>query len=244
LQRLGVVGAKIDFFDHEHRDIVDLYQALLRDAARHQILVNFHGACKPTGESRTWPNEMIREAVRGAEYRKPAERARHNATLPFTRYLAGPADYTPVIFNERRGDTTFAHQLATAVVFTHPLLTYAAHPQSLLASPASELVRSIPCVWDETIALPQSEIGELAVFARRQGNEWYLGVLNGESERNVDLPLTFLPEGEYRMLAARDNLHELPKIEVEELEVTTGDSLDLALPSGGGFVGRFVRLQE
>src|SRR5262245_3256254 len=106
LNDLGVVGAKIDFFDHEHKDVVDLYQTLLREAAKHHILVNFHGANKPTGEGRTWPNELTREAVRGLEASKLATRARHDVTLPFTRLLAGPADYTPVHFGPRRADTT------------------------------------------------------------------------------------------------------------------------------------------
>jgi alpha-glucosidase len=240
LQTLGVVGAKIDFFDHEHRETVDLYQALLREAARHRIMVNFHGANKPTGEVRTWPNEMIRESVRGAEYRKPYERARHNATVPFTRYLAGHADYTPVIFNERRGDTTFAHQLATAVVFTQPLLTYAAHPQNLLASPACELIRSIPSVWDETIVLTESKVGELAVFARRSGDEWHLGIINGGSARTLDIPLTFLPSGKYRVLAAKDDLRALPGVDIEEIDIVSDGSFKVALAAGGGFAGRFV----
>src|SRR5262245_37284714 len=107
LHDFGVVGAKIDFFDHEHREVVDHYQALLRDAAKYRIMVNFHGANKPTGEPRTWPNELIREGVRGMEASKLLARAKHNTTLPFTRYPAGHADYTPVHFGARRGDTTW-----------------------------------------------------------------------------------------------------------------------------------------
>src|SRR5205807_5805911 len=124
LHDLGVVGAKIDFFDHEHREVVDLYAALLREAAKHHIMVNFHGANKPTGESRTWPNELIREAVKGMEASRLADRATHGATLPFTRLLAGPAEYTPVIFGERRANTTWAHQIASAAILSAPLLTY------------------------------------------------------------------------------------------------------------------------
>ena len=101
-------------------------------------MVNFHGANKPTGEPRTWPNELIREGVRGMESSRLRERARHNATLPFTRFLAGHADYTPVHFGDRRGDTTWAHQIATAVVFTEPLLTYGAHPKTILETPQSK----------------------------------------------------------------------------------------------------------
>jgi len=88
-QRVGFVGAKIDFFDHEAKEIIDVYQAMLRSSAEHRIMVEFHGANKPAGESRTWPNEMTREAIRGLEYRSMQTRARHNVTLPFTRFLAG-----------------------------------------------------------------------------------------------------------------------------------------------------------
>ncbi|HXI62394.1 MAG TPA: glycoside hydrolase family 97 catalytic domain-containing protein, partial [Pyrinomonadaceae bacterium] len=159
LERLGVVGAKIDFFDHEAKEIIDVYQALLRSSAEHKIMVEFHGANKPAGESRTWPNEMSREAIRGLEYRSMSLRSVHNTTLPFTRFLAGHADYTPVHFGERRRETSWAHQIASAIVFTSPLMIYGAHPQHILDNPAAELIKTIPSVWDETIVLPQSEIG-------------------------------------------------------------------------------------
>src|SRR5262245_20019545 len=204
LHDLGVVGAKIDFFDHEHKEVIDLYQSLLKDAARYRIMVNFHGANKPTGEARTWPNELIRESVRGMEASKLLARARHNTTLPFTRYLAGSADYTPVLFGPRRGDTTWAHQIATAVVFTEPLLTYGAHPKTLLANPAVEMIKSIPSVWDETIALPGCEIGELAAFARRRDDTWFLAVLNGPTARTITIPLSILTAAKYQGLEVRD----------------------------------------
>src|SRR5205814_9247525 len=124
LHDLGVGGAKIDFFDHEHKEIVDLYGALLKEAAKNQIMVNFHGANKPTGEARTWPNELTREAIRGMESSRLQARARHDATLPFTRFLAGHGDYTPVHFSARRGDPTWAHQIATAALCKDPLVTY------------------------------------------------------------------------------------------------------------------------
>ena len=96
-----------------------------------------------------------------------------------SRMLAGHADYTPVHFGARRGDTTVVHQVATAAVLTSPLLTYGANPRALLASPAVEMIKAIPAVWDETIVLPPSEIGELAALARRKGDVWFVAVLNG-----------------------------------------------------------------
>src|SRR6185295_6364723 len=154
-------------------------------------MLNFHGANKPTGEPRTWPNEMLREAVRGMESSRLQERARHDVTLPFTRFLAGHADYTPVHFGTRRADTTWAHQIASAAIFTAPLLTYGAHPTNLLKNPAIEMIKSIPSIWDETVVLPPSEIGEVAVFARRRGDAWFLAVLNGPTARNIEVPLSF-----------------------------------------------------
>ncbi len=130
LHALGIAGVKVDFFDHEAKETIDLYRAILKDAAEQQLMVDFHGANKPTGEPRTWPNEMTREGIRGLEYRRTPAWAEHNTTLPFTRFLAGHADYTPLVFGERRKDTTWAHQIATLVVFTSPVMIYGANPQA------------------------------------------------------------------------------------------------------------------
>ena len=238
---LGVAGVKIDFFDHEAREMIDLYRAILPETAENRLMVNFHGSNKPTGESRTWPNEMVREAVRGMEASKLTARARHDATLPFTRYLAGHADYTPVHFGPRRGDTTWAHQVATAAVFTAPLLTYAAHPKTLLDNPCAPMIRSIPATWDETIVLPVSEIGEIAAFARRRGDTWFLAIVNGPSGRTVRVPLTFLGDREYRALLIRDRKGDPAAVTVEETAARRGDTLAIELSDGGGFIARFSR---
>jgi alpha-glucosidase len=159
--------------------------------------VNFHGANKPAGEARTWPNEMTREGIRGLEYRRTPEWAQHNTTLPFTRMLAGHADYTPMVFGERRKETSWAHQIATAAIFTSPLLVYGAHPKSILENPAVELIKSLPAAWDGTLALPVSAIGEIAAFARRSGKRWFLAILNGPTGRSIQIDLSFLGAGGY-----------------------------------------------
>jgi alpha-glucosidase len=241
LHDLGVVGAKIDFFDHEHKEVVDHYQALLKDAARYRIMVNFHGANKPTGESRTWPNELIREGVRGMEASRLQARAVHNTTLPFTRYLAGPADYTPVHFGARRGDTTWAHQIATAAVFNEPLLTYGAHPKTLLENPAVEMIKSIPATWDETIALSASEIGEVAAFARRRGDTWFVVVLNGPTVRTIKVPLSFLNGDKYQALEVRDEPGKPDALRVGKTVASKDASVTIEMEPGGGYVGRFTR---
>jgi len=240
LHDFGVAGAKIDFFDHEHKEIIDLYTTLLAEAAKHQILINFHGANKPTGEARAWPNELIREGVRGMEASRLRERARHNATLPFTRYLAGPADYTPVHFGARRGDTTWAHQVATAAVFNEPLLTYGAHPTNLLSNPALPMIKSIPSVWEETIVLSMSEIGEIAAFARRKGDKWFLAVLNGPSPRKIDVPLTFLRDRKYETMIVRDQPEDPAAVKIEDRTFSRKDSVAVEMPAGGGFIARFA----
>ena len=239
LHALGVVGAKIDFFDHEHKEIIDLYQELLKDAARYRIMVNFHGANKPTGESRTWPNELIREGVRGMEASRLRERARHNTTLPFTRYLAGHGDYTPVHFGPRRGDTTWTHQVATAAVFNEPLLTYGAHPTNLLNNPCLPMIKSLPSIWDQTIVLPASEIGELAVFARRSGDTWFLSILNGPAARTIQVPLSFLGPAEYHAMTIRDRQDDPVPVQIEHTMARRSDSLRIELSNGGGFIARF-----
>jgi alpha-glucosidase len=236
---VGVAGVKIDFFDHEARELVDLYPTMLKEAAQRHLIVDFHGANKPTGEWRTWPNEMTREAVAGMERRRLTDRATHDTTLPFTRYLAGPADYTPVHFGDRRGNTTWAHQIATAAVFTSPLLVYAAHPKHLLEDPAAEVIKSIPSTWDETIALPQCEIGKLAAFARRMGNVWFLVVLNGAEPQTIEVPLDFLTGDKYQTSLVHDGSEGPTSLVVEHNVATAGDSMTIHLAAGGGFVGRF-----
>jgi alpha-glucosidase len=242
LRRLGVAGAKIDFFDHEAKEIIDLYQALLRSSAEHKIMVEFHGANKPAGESRTWPNEMTREAIRGLEYRSMNLRSVHNTTLPFTRFLAGHADYTPVHFGERRRETSWAHQIASAIVFTSPLMIYGAHPKHILENPAAELIKTIPSFWDETIVLPQSEIGELAGFARRSGEVWFLGIMNGLTGRTIRVPAGFLRRGKYQATLVRDQPNEPASVKIENVSVGSNERLTIAMRAGGGFVGRFFRM--
>jgi alpha-glucosidase len=239
LQDLGVVGAKIDFFDHEHKEVIDLYQALLADAAKHRIMVNFHGSDKPTGEARTWPNELTREAIRGMESSRLQDRATHDTTLPFTRYLAGQGDYTVLHFGARRANTTWAHQIATAAVFDMPLLTIVAHPANILTNPAVGMIKSIPPVWDQTIVLPPSEIGEVAVFARRRGDQWFLALLNGTNARTIRVPLSFLPPGKQSASLVSDRPDDPASLKIETAEVKRSDTLKIEMNSGGGFIARF-----
>jgi len=241
LHNLGVGGAKIDFFDHEAKETVDLYEELLKGAAKYRMVVDFHGANKPTGRERTWPNELVREAVRGMESSRLKERARHETILPFTRYLAGPADYTTMHFGQRRGDTTWTHQIASLAIFDSPMLTLAAHPQSVLDNPAVNVIKTIPAVWDQTIVLAGSEIGDMAIFARRTGEVWYLAVMCGPEARTIRIPLSFLSDGRYNASLVRDNQENVAAVVLKDRTVRRGDTLTIKMTSGGGFVGRFTR---
>jgi alpha-glucosidase len=241
LHDLGIAGAKIDFFDHEHKELIDLYQQLLELGAKYHILLVFHGSDKPTGTTRTWPNELTREAIRGMESRRLKDRATHDVILPFTRYLAGPGDYTVMHFGDRRGNTTWAHQIASAAVFEMPLITYAANPKTILAQPAADLIKSIPTAWDETLVLPPSEIGQVAVFARRSGERWFLSVLNGPEARVIQVPLSFLGPDDYRAQLVRDSGNSPAAEQIENRTVHRGDVLTINLRAGGGFIGRFTR---
>ncbi len=236
IQKLGAVGLKVDFLDHEAKEVIDLYQGILKDAAEHKLMVNFHGANKPAGEARTWPNELTREGIYGLEHRRMERWGQFNAEFPFIRMLAGHADYTPVVFGERRKETSWAHQIASAAILTSPLLVYGGHPASLLANPAVEMIKSIPSVWDETRVLPPSEIGEVALFARRSGNTWFIAAMNGPTERTVTVDLSFLPRRTYRALIVRDRPEDAAAVQVETREVSR--SLDVTMRGSGGFIAR------
>jgi len=237
---LGITGAKVDFFDSEAKEVIDLYDSILHDAAHYHILLDFHGANKPTGLMRTYPNSLTYEAVKGMESSKLADRATHETTIPFTRCLAGPAEYTVMLFNERRKNTTWAHQIASAAILNAPLLTYAANPDTILMNPAVNIIKSIPATWDETIVLPPSEIGKLAVYARRKGGVWFVAVMNGVEPKKIKIPLSFL-KGNYKAEVARDGAINDASVIVEQKNYSSGDILELNLISGGGFIAKFSK---
>ena len=237
---LGVAGAKIDFFDHEGKEVIDLYQTLLEQGAKHHIMLDFHGANKPTGQSRTWPNELTLESVKGMEARNLMDRATHETTIPFTRCLAGPAEYTVVLFGERRRNTTWTHQIASAAILNSPLLTYAANPENILSNPAVELIKAIPSSWDETIVLPGSEIGELAAYVRRKGDAWFIAIMNGVAEKTISIPLKFLKStNNYKAVIARDT-NDPASLTIERTIHKSTDVINIQLASGGGYVAIFT----
>jgi alpha-glucosidase len=198
LTNYGVAGFKADFFDYggvhpASKERVKLQEDILREAAAHKLVVNFHGTAKPTGQFRTYPNLLQFEAVFGKE--QFAGQYSH-VTPPFVRYLAGPADFTPLALQGGlRGGRSVAFEVASMIVLSGPLLTIAERADILAQSPVALLLRNIPPMWDETIVLPQSQMGQTAVLARRKETEWFVAGMNAGTARNWDLPLTFLTPG-------------------------------------------------
>lgn len=253
LHDLGAAGTKLDFFDHEAKELEELYLSCLELAAQYQLIVNFHGASKPTGEAKTWPNELTREAIKGFETRGPW--AAHNVTVPFTRMVAGHADYTPMHFGDRKAETTDVHQIASALIISAPLLIFAEDPANMLKHPAVDVIRQIPATWDETRVLEPSAIGEVAVYARRKGDKWFLAAMNGTDARTIKIDLSFLGKDRYEVTMVRDKVPDETLVSFARKRLSFGaksdvlinklpasafdDNLIVELLPGGGFVAVF-----
>jgi alpha-glucosidase len=238
---LGAAGIKIDFIPACTPAVTRWYEGALKDTAELHLLCNFHGAVKPTGRRRTWPHELTREAVRGHEYHmtryRRVQTADHDETVLFTRYLAGPADYTPTAFDPREMvGYTWAHLLAQAVDMTSPLLCLAGKYQDFTGNPAEDLLRHLPATWDETIVLPGSEIGKTVGFARRRGQEWYVGMLNGGQAAAMQVDLSFLGTGAWQADVFGDDPNNAAAFSRETKAVTAADRLTASMSPRGGAV--------
>lgn len=214
LKKIGVEGVKIDFFNEDSQVSMQYYIDLLEWAAQHQLLVNFHGAAIPRGWQRTYPNMMSAEAVYGAEWynNRPIltnKAAAHNTTLPFTRNVIGSMDYTPCTFSDSQHPhiTSHAHELALTVVFESALQHLADCPASYLSQPkeVQDFFGKLPSTWDET-RLVDGYPADRVVMARRKGNTWFIGALNGLDEaRTLALDWSFLPQGELKTQIFEDS---------------------------------------
>jgi hypothetical protein len=245
LNQWGVKGIKVDFFQSDKQNIMQLYHDILRDAAEFKLLVNFHGCTVPRGWSRTYPHLLSMEAVRGAENytfsREYPEKAPwHNAILPFTRNVVGPMDYTPVAFTNggNAPRTTVGHELALSVVFESGLLHFADRVSAYRELPPEpqQWLKTIPVVWDETRLLGGFP-GKWLVVARRQGTDWYLGGINGQDQpQPVALEWRFLADGKYALRLIEDGARDRSFAD-RQLTVDRTQPLELRLPPRGGFVG-------
>ena len=255
-EKWGVAGVKIDFVLRNDQEGIRWYYAVAKLAAEHHLMVDFHGATQPWGIQRTWPNVLDYEAVLGLEQNKAGRRDGpvHRATLPFTRMLSGPLDYTPGGFNNVTREAfvardnspmvmgTRAQQLALYVVYEAPLAMVSDAPSAYANQPAFQFIRDVPTAWDATRAL-DGEPGEFATIARRQAKEWYLGSITNWTARDVRAPLDFLGAGKYTAEIYEDaaDAAENPKhVAIWHQTVRKTDTLTLHLASGGGCAIRFV----
>ncbi len=200
-EKIGVAGVKIDFFSGDNQMNMSYCQDLLESAARHHLMINFHGATIPRGWQRTYPNLLSTEGVYGAEWYNNVptftkRAACHNATLPFTRNVVGPMDYTPCAFSDSQHPhiTSHAHELALTALFESGLQHLADRPESFLAQPqqVQDYLSQLPAAWDET-RFVSGYPGESVVLARRSGKTWYIAGINGTDEqKELNVPLAFL----------------------------------------------------
>lgn len=247
----GVAGVKIDFMDRDDQEMVGFYHQVAERAAGHRLLVNFHGAYKPDGLRRTWPNIITREAVLGLEWNRLGTRCNptHDLTLPFTRMLAGPMDFTPGAFRtvlrkdfqprtrEPLAQGTRSHQLAMYVVYESPLQMLVDYPAAYRGQPGIEFLKNVPTTWDETRVL-SGRVGEFITVARRSGKEWYVGSMTNWDRRKLSIPLRFLGPGRFRAEVYADVEGDPTGVRRQELRVRSGDQVTARLAPGGGHVMR------
>ena len=210
-EKWGVKGIKVDFMQRDDQDVVNYYWKIAREAAKRKMLVDYHGAYKPDGMRRTYPNVITRDGVRGLEHCKWSEDfiPEHEVTLPFIRMVAGPMDYTPGSMNNAQENNykpiferpmsmgTRCRQLAMYVVYESPLQMLADSPSNYLReTECMQFLSAVPSVWDETKVL-NAKVGEYITVARRNGQEWYIGSMTDKTAREFEIDFSFLSEGDY-----------------------------------------------
>jgi alpha-glucosidase len=254
----GIAGVKIDFMDRDDQEMVNWYDRIVKTAAKHQLMVNFHGAYKPDGYRRTYPNLVTREGVLGNEWNKWSllVTPEHMVTLPFTRMLAGPMDFTPGGFLNRNPDKfenhkfgptlngkpaqvlgTRALQLAQFVVYDSPLQVVCDAPENIRGQIGVEFLRKVKTIWDDT-KIVNGHIGEYITTVRRSGNEWFIGSMTNSYARKLDIELDFLDEGKYNLISFEDAPDSDVNAENAVRKTKTvrkGDVITIKMAPGGGF---------
>ena len=247
----GAKGIKVDFMQRSDQEMVTSYEEIAKEAARLQLLVDFHGAYKPSGLQRTYPNVLNFEGVKGAENNKWSDHITpdHNLTIPFIRMAAGPMDYTPgamvnagksefaIRWERPMSQGTRCHQVAMYVVYEAPLQMMCESPSIYLKEQETvDFITEIPTVWDETKVI-EAKIGDYLIVARRKGKDWYIGGMTDWTARKFDIPLHFL-SGSYDAKIITDGMNADRYAEDYHIEVKTikkDDQLRIKLASGGGF---------
>ncbi|CAN5319678.1 glycoside hydrolase family 97 protein [soil metagenome] len=257
-QKWGVDYIMTDFIDRDDQKTVNFYKRITEACAKTKIMIMFHGAYPPKGFNRTYPNNITREAVLGSEYNAWSDKptATHNATLPFTRMLAGPLDYEPglldnatpqqfkPIWGKVMSQTTRCQQLALFVVYDNPLQIFSGNPSQGLLEPAfMQLLGSIPTTWDTTI-ITHAKIASYIVTARRHGNSWFIAGITDSAARDIKLDLSFLDAGNYSATICRDGINadrNAMDYVMEEKTLTANDTLQIHVAPTGGFL---IRLKK
>ena len=257
-ERWGIEGVMVDFMDRDDQEMVRFYHEMAGKAAKHHLTLTLHGAYKPTGMERTWPNVLTYEAALNQEYNKWQPKGvhgthpAHNLDIAFIRMIAGPLDYhhggmrnvLPESYRFRDKappvQGTRGHQLAMYVVYQDHLPMMADSPTAYRHQPGLDFMTQVPTSWDETRVL-HAEFGRCLVVARRRGDDWYLGGMTAIQGRELALPLAFL-EGTFKADLYLDSPAEGPtSLTRREQTVSSSDTLRIAIPRDGGFVARLTR---
>lgn len=259
-KRWGVKGIKVDFMARAEQYMVNFYTRAAEACARRELLIDFHGAYKPTGLERTYPNVMSYEGVHGLENNKweATITPQHDATLPFTRMMAGPMDYTPgamknasrknfnAVFSEPMSMGTRAHQTALYVVFESPLQMLADNPSAYLKEPAyTAYLAKFPTTWDDTRVL-YAEAGSAVIIARRAGSNWYIGGITGWDAFTHQVSLDFLGDGNYEAEVLEDGVNADKAAQDHKISKRVMDksaTLSIKMAPGGGFAAVIVPKQ-
>jgi len=251
-QKWGIAGVKVDFMQRSDQLMVNYFHKVSSETAKRKMLVDFHGAQKQITMTRTWPNMLSGEGVRGMEWSKWSADAepKHNVTLAFTRMFLGPLDYTPgamrnatkatfaPIFQQPMALGTRCHQLALYVVFESPLEMLSDSPSNYLREPeAMEFLSPIPTVWDDTKVL-DGKISDYVIVARRNGNDWYIGGITDWTARELEIDLSFLSPGTFSMVSYQDGVNadrNASDYKQVKSQVTNSTKLKIKLAPGGGW---------
>ncbi|MCB9286494.1 MAG: glycoside hydrolase family 97 protein [Lewinellaceae bacterium] len=254
----GVKGIKVDFMQRNDQYMVSSYERIARECARLELMVDFHGAFKPSGLRRVYPNVINYEGVKGSENNKWSKdiTPEHNVALPFIRMAAGPMDYTPGAMANRQESNyaisferpmslgTRAHQVAMYVVYEAPLQMLCESPSRYYREQETvDFIVGIPTVWDETIVLHGS-VGNYIAVARRNGDHWYLGAMTDWDPRELELDLSFLGEGTYKMEVFRDGVNAdrfAEDYKRESMEVNRNSKITAKMAPGGGWAAIISR---
>lgn len=250
----GVKGVKVDFMARADQYMVNFYERLAKAAAKRKLLVDLHGAYKPVGLNRTYPNIISYEGVKGLEnYKWSGEEAnpKHDVTIPFTRMVVGPMDYTPgamhnatkrdfrIVYDAPMSEGTRAHQVAMYAVYESPLQMLADNPSNYKKdSIATRYIASFPTTWEKTVAL-DGKIGDYIAVARQHGNKWYVGAMTSWDSRDLTIKLDFLSSGrKYQLQYFADGINADKMAEdykIGDIEVVTGQIVKVHMAPGGGW---------